>query len=151
MVNAVHTISWLLDTNIISEAMRPTPNQTVLENLIRYENEIAIAAPVWHELRFGWLRMPEGQLKDAIGRYVQEVIGVLTILPYDSNAARIHAELRASYAQSGMTLPFVDGQIAAIAMANGLTLVTRNTKDFSHLTGLRITNWFTSSHYKKTP
>jgi tRNA(fMet)-specific endonuclease VapC len=146
MVNIVHTISWLLDTNIISEAMRPAPNQTVLENLIRYENEIAIAAPVWHELRYGWLRMPEDQRKDAIGRYVQEVIGILTVLPYDSTAARIHAELRANCEQTGITLPFVDGQIAAIAMANGLTLVTRNTKDFSNLTGLRLNNWFTSSH-----
>ena len=43
-----------------------------------------------------------------------------------------------------MTLPFVDGQIAAIVIANGLTLVTRNTKDFAHLTGLRLNNWFTS-------
>jgi tRNA(fMet)-specific endonuclease VapC len=144
MVNVVHTMSWLLDTNVISEAIRPTPNQAVIENLMRYENEIAIAAPVWHELRYGWLRMPDGQRKDAIGRYVQDVIGVLTILPYDSAAARIHAELLTNCEQSGMTLPFIDGQIAAIAMANGLTLVTRNTKDFSNFTGLRLNNWFTS-------
>ncbi|PMY00533.1 VapC toxin family PIN domain ribonuclease, partial [Pseudomonas sp. GW460-13] len=42
----------------------------------------------------------------------------------------------------GFTLPFVDGQIASVAIAHGLTLVTRNTKDFSELTGLRLANWF---------
>jgi tRNA(fMet)-specific endonuclease VapC len=135
-------VSWLLDTNIISEAIRPRPEVAVMENLARYDGELAIPAPVWHELRYGWLRMPDGQRKDAVGRFVQEVVGTLPILPYDGAAARIHAELRQSREQAGFTLPFVDGQIASIAIAHGLTLVTRNTKDFAELAGLRLMNWF---------
>lgn len=138
----VTSLSWLLDTNILSEAMRPAPNATVLNNLSRYEGEMGVPAPVWHELRFGWLRMPEGHRKDAIGHYVQNVVGALPVLPYDAAAARIHAELRSARAQCGAPLPFVDGQIAAISMALGLTLVTRNTKDFAGLPGLRLNNWF---------
>ncbi len=45
----------------------------------------------------------------------------------------------------GQPLPFVDGQIAAIAMAHGLTLITRNTRDFAAIKGLRLANWFTAA------
>ena len=87
--------------------------------------------------------MPEATTRrDAIGRFLLEVVGHLPVLPYDGPAARIHAELRAQREQTGQTLPFVDGQIAAIAMAHGTTLVTRNTRDFAGLSGLRLVNWF---------
>ncbi|NCP41698.1 MAG: type II toxin-antitoxin system VapC family toxin, partial [Rhodoferax sp.] len=56
----VSTTTWVLDTNVLSEAARPAPHAGVMANLSRYEGELAIAAPVWHELRFGWLRMPAG-------------------------------------------------------------------------------------------
>jgi tRNA(fMet)-specific endonuclease VapC len=135
-------VTWLLDTNVVSEAIRPQPNPSVMSNLKRYQGEMTIAAPVWHELRFGWLRLPEGQRRDAIGRFVQDVAGQLPVLPYDGRAARIHAELRSRRALIGQTLPFVDGQIAAIAIAHGATLVTRNTKDFAGLQGLRLVDWF---------
>jgi tRNA(fMet)-specific endonuclease VapC len=115
----------------------------VMSQLARFDGELAIAAPVWHELRYGWLRMADGQRKDAIGRYIQDVVASLPILPYDASAARIHAELRSRQEKMGLPLPFVDGQIAAIAMTHGLTLVTRNTKDFANIAGLRLDNWFT--------
>ena len=134
--------AWLLDTNILSEGIKPVPDAGVMANLQRQAHELAIPAPVWHELRFGWLRMPEGRRKDAIGLYIQRVAGQLPVLPYDESAARIHAELRDQQLSAGRPLPFVDGQIAAIAMANGLTLVTRNFRDFECLPGLRVVDWF---------
>lgn len=124
------------------------PDAAVMANLTRYGSELVIAAPVWHELRFGWLRMPAGQRRDAIGRFVQDVVGQLPVLPYDAQAARIHAELRAQREQAGQTLAFVDGQIAAIAIAHGATLVTRNTRDFVNLSGLRMVDWFQSDGSK---
>jgi tRNA(fMet)-specific endonuclease VapC len=138
----VSTVCWLLDTNVLSEALRPVPNAGVMAQLARYEGELGIAAPVLHELRFGWLRMPEGRRKDAIGRYIQDVIAVLPVLAYDAAAARTHALLRKESEHSGVVIPFVDGQIAAIAISHGLTLVTRNCKDFSSIQGLRLENWF---------
>lgn len=133
---------WLLDTNIISEATRPNPNANVLENLKRNENELALCAPVWHELRFGWLRMEPGKRKDAIGRFVQEVAGALPVLPYDAAAATIHAQIRQKQESAGRALPYADAQIAAIAIAHGLVLITRNTQDFEAIEGLRLENWF---------
>lgn len=134
--------TWLLDTHVVSEAARPVPHPGVLANLHRYERELAIAAPVWHELRYGWLRMPAGQRRDAVGRFVQDVVGQLPVLPYDAQSARIHAELRTQREKAGQTLAFVDGQIAAIAIAHGTTLVTHNTRDFMGLGGLRMVDWF---------
>lgn len=138
----VTNVTWLLDTNTVSEAARPQPNAAVMAQLERNEGELAVAAPVLHELRYGWLRMPAGQRRDAIGRFVQEVVSQLPVLAYDAAGARIHAELRAQSEQSGRVLPFVDGQIAAIAIAHGATLVTRNTRDFSNIPGLRMVDWF---------
>jgi tRNA(fMet)-specific endonuclease VapC len=56
--------------------------------------------------------------------------------------ARLHAELRVDADRRGRPLPFADGQIAAIAVAHGLTLVTRNLKDFTGVSGLRLVDWF---------
>ena len=66
----------------------------------------------------------------------------LTVLPYDCETALWHALERARLADLGRTPPFVDGQIAAIAMANNLTLVTRKTNDFADFAGLAVENWF---------
>lgn len=135
-------VSWLLDTHVLSEATRPVPDAGVMAALKRHAGELALAAPVWHELRFGWLRMPEGKRRDAIERYLTEVVGSLPVLPYDAAAARIHAEIRADRERAGAALPFVDGQIAAVTIAHGLTLVTRNQKDFVSVPGLRTTSWW---------
>ena len=135
-------IACLLDTNVLSKASRPTPNAGVMFNLTRYPGELAIAAPTWHALRLGWLRKPAGQLRDAIGRFVQDVAGQLPVLPYGTQAAQSHAELRVQPEPLGLMLPFVGGQIAAIAMARGIIRVTRNSRDFVGLPGLRLADWF---------
>ena len=134
--------AWLLDTNIVSEATKEVCNANVLLNLSRYEAEIALPSVVLHELRYGWLKMRAGKKKDAIGHYLQTVVSVLPVFDYDARAARVHAQLRAESEAAGKPLPFVDGQIAGIAIANGLTLVTRNTKDFANISSLQLTNWF---------
>ena len=66
----------------------------------------------------------------------------LVILPYDEAAADWHADERARLSAIGLTPPFADGQIAAVAAVNGLVLVTRNVADFQHFQGLTIENWY---------
>lgn len=135
-------ISRLIDTNIVSELVKPQPNSLVLKAFERYEGEIALSAIVWHELIYGWQKMAEGARQHQIGLFLKQVVTQLPVLNYDTNAARVHADIRVEAERQGKPLPFADGQIASIAIANGLTLVTRNLKDFSSIRGLVTENWF---------
>lgn len=135
-------VKFLLDTNTVSEPLRPLPNPNVVEQLREHEAEIAIPAPVWHELRFGCSRLPPSRRRDAFERYLDEVVRVsMPVLAYGRKAADWHARERARLVASGRTPPFVDGQIAAIAHVEGLVLVTSNTRDFLAFDGLTIENW----------
>jgi tRNA(fMet)-specific endonuclease VapC len=94
-------------------------------------------------MRYGIALMPEGRRKQALTSYLEQVLNQpLTVLPYDREAALWHAEERARLASQGRTPPFIDGQIAAIAIVNNLTLVTRNTADFADFAGVTMENWF---------
>jgi len=112
---------YLLDTNVISEAIKTDPNQHVMEQLQKQQDEIATAAPVWHELKYGCKRLPISRKRSLIESYLAEVVWPnLEILPYDQEAAGWHAEQRARLMAKGLSPPFVDGQIAAIATVNHL-------------------------------
>jgi tRNA(fMet)-specific endonuclease VapC len=135
-------VRYLLDTNIISAPLRSEPNVDVIRRLREHEREIAIPAPVWHELRFGCARLAQSRRREIIERYIEDVVlESFPILEYGWKAADWHARERARLIAVGRTPPFVDGQIAAIAYANGLTLVTSNTRDFRHFEGLNIQSW----------
>ncbi len=133
------TIKFLLDTNIISEPLKAIPNRGIMRQLERHQMELAIPSIVWHELLVGCFRLPRSQKRSAIEKYLNEV--VLPILPYDAQAAKWHAVERARLMSLGKTPPFIDGQIAAIASTQNLTLVTFNTSDFSLFKELNLANW----------
>jgi tRNA(fMet)-specific endonuclease VapC len=136
------TLRFLLDTNVVSEPLRPRPSAKVLEKLRRHDGEVAIASVVWHELRFGAVRLADGARRAAIERYLADVVAIsFPILDYDRAAAEWHASERARLVAAGKTPPFVDGQIAAIALVNELTLVTANKVDFDLFRGLRVQRW----------
>lgn len=97
---------------------------------------------MWHELLFGCRRLPSGRKRDEIELYLQSVIrGHLPILPYDEAAASWHAEERARLVKLGKTPSYIDGQIAAIAASQNLTLVTANTRHFEVFEGLAVVDW----------
>ena len=134
---------YLLDTNIVSEPLKPAPNHHVLAALEKHEGEIAIDSPVWHELHFGCMRLPNSKKRALIETFLNDVLlKNIPILPYDEKAARWHAEQRAALTAQGMSPAFVDGQIASVAKVNGLILVTRNIKDYERYTGIEFGNWF---------
>lgn len=133
---------FLLDTNVVSEPLRPQPSTGVMRRLRDHEGEMAIPALVWHELRFGCARLARSRRREVIERYLDEVVGVsLPVLDYDRRAADWHALERARLVAAGRTPPFVDGQIAAIARVNGLILVTLNKADFQDFKGLLVRSW----------
>ena len=134
---------YLLDTNIISEPLKIGPNQKVLDYLKMNEDKTAICSPVLHELKYGAERLPSSRKKVLILEYINTVIlPSLPIIPYESDSAIIHAELRAKLEAKGKTIGFVDSSIASIAIVHNLILVTRNVKDFENIEGLKIENWF---------
>jgi tRNA(fMet)-specific endonuclease VapC len=135
-------VKYLLDTNVLSEGVKSTPDGHVMDMLQRHQHEIVTAAPVWHELRYGCLRLSPSRKRELIEVYLEDVVWRnLDILPYDERAAGWHAAERARLASLGQTPSFVDGQIAAVARVNSLILVTRNIADFSIFEDLEIQNW----------
>jgi len=135
-------MKFLLDTNVISESVKTSPNKAALGLIKRHQLEIVTAAPVWHELYYSCQRLPNSRKRDIIEAFLNDVLRPnLIILPYDEKAAEWHAKERARLSSIGQIPAFVDGQIAAIAKVNGLVLVTRNTTDFKKFSGLKVENW----------
>jgi tRNA(fMet)-specific endonuclease VapC len=140
------TLRYLLDTNIASAPIAKKPNAYVLGQLQRHGAVCAIAAPVWHELTYGCRRLPAGRRRAALEAYLEDVVRrSFPILPYDDAAATWHGHERARLERLGRPAPYVDGQIAAIAHAHGLVLVTANTEDFSRFKGIKVRDWTRSS------
>ncbi len=136
------TARYVLDTSIVSSPISKVPRPEILEHLEEHGHECTIAAPVWHELIYGCQRLPRGKRRDAIATYLQDVVRAsFPVLAYDEAAAHWHGVERARLDGLGKSAPFVDGQIAAIACVNALTLVTVNVKDFARFKGVHVENW----------
>jgi len=89
------TLFYLLDTNVVSEPLRPKPNPAVMAKLQAHQEEIATATIVWHELLFGCQRLPESKKRRLIQTYLQNVVKPhIPLLSYDQIAATWHAEER---------------------------------------------------------
>jgi tRNA(fMet)-specific endonuclease VapC len=95
-------------------------------------------------VRFGVVRLPSGRRRDALAAFVSGIASRFPVLPYDLRAAQWHAVARARSERSGTPTPFADGQIAAVAVTNGLRLSTRNVADFAAFTDLMVESWWTA-------
>lgn len=130
-------MKYLLDTNVISEPLKRQPSGSVLRRMTEQGHLCALCAPVWHELARGIARQPHPDRR----RYLEELRATIRVLPYDQRAADWHAEEHTRLERAGKTPSFVDGMIAAVAVSNGLTLVTRNLKHFRGFRGLELERW----------
>ena len=141
-------MSWLLDTNIISDAARLRPNSGVAGWLARHahvEMRLFISAASLGEVLLGILALPErdparGRLtewaaRDVAGRFSGR------ILAFDDTVAGTWAEMMTSLPR-GYNQPILDSIIAATALHHGLTLVTRDVADFRRVPGLVLENPF---------
>lgn len=136
----------LLDTNILSELMRPTPEAAVEQWLAgQPAASVFISAITEAELRYGVALMPSGKRRSALAVEIENMLGEDfsgRILPFDSPAAVAFAEIAAERRQAGRPISQADAQIAAIARSRGAALATRNVPDFEGC-GVEIINPWT--------
>lgn len=137
---------YLLDTNIVSEIIKPEPDLNVIKKIAEHNSDYAICSPVWQELLFGLYRMPESINKKYLGKFITEDVHEnFKIKNFTEKAADIQAQLRIKLEQLGKPTQKEDSMIAAIALANHMVLVTRNTKHFAaiqQVSALTVENWF---------
>lgn len=138
-------IRYLLDTSALAAVLHPSPSPEFLHHFREHQATCALSSVAWHELAFGVARLPSGRRKEHLERFLFEAVAGLPILPYDTAAAALHAGERARHDAARRVLPFADGQVASIAVANGLELVTQNARDLEHVEGLRIAPWWGSA------
>jgi toxin FitB len=135
----------LLDTNVISEALRPSANPAVMawidaqavETL--YLSTISLA-----ELHFGIEAMPDGRRRDDLRLNLsQRIVPVFEdrILPFGTEAAKVYGKLRASARAAGKAIGAAGGYIAAIAAAHKLTIATRDVSPFEAAGLIVINPW----------
>ena len=138
------SLRFLLDTSTVSRAQGPLPDAALVERLAEAETEAALASIVLHELLYGIAALPLGRRRTDLERFFDLAIRPLyPVLPYDAEAAEWHATERARLRILGRTPPFRDGQIAAVAAVNGLTVVTANRRDFEPFEGIALEDWST--------
>lgn len=124
----------ILDTNVVSEPLKPAPSQAVLDWLDRQAPEtLYLTAVSLAELLAGIETLPQGrrrlELEQAMARQVLPLFE-RRILSFDAKAAEAFGKVRAGAQAVGNTMGFADGAIAAIATAQGFVLATRNVRDF---------------------
>ena len=137
---------YLLDSNIVSEIIKRNPDFNVIKKIAEHNSDCAICAPVWQELLYGMYSMSEGLNKGYLEKFLRyDIHETFKIKNFTEKAADIQAKLRAKLKEIGKPTQKEDSMIAAIALANHMVLVTRNTKHFEaiqEVSELQIENWF---------
>ncbi|WP_043840079.1 type II toxin-antitoxin system VapC family toxin [Muricoccus aerilatus] len=133
----------LLDTNVVSELMRPRPDARVAAFLAaRPLEELFLPSLVVAEIRYGLARLPDGQRRNGLEglfeRLLSEGFGD-RVLPFDASGAAAYARARAARESAGRPIALADALIAGMALAHGASLATRNIDDFDQL-GLTLLN-----------
>jgi len=139
---------FLLDTNIVSELLRPSPDPAV-ETWIgdRRATDLYFSAIGEAELRYGVAVLPAGRRRTALASAIEAILREDfsdRVLPFDREAARDYADIAAMRRAAGRTVPPTDCQIAAIARSRGMAVATRNVRDFENI-GIEVIDPWTAA------
>ena len=121
------------DTNVLSEPLRSVPDPRVLAWLADQGGEIALTSITVGELLYGAQRLAPGRRRDQLLSAIDALVSASgdRLLAYDAAAARQYADVRARREAAGHSVSVEDTMIAAICLAGGHALATRNTRDFA--------------------
>ena len=135
----------VVDTDIVSELMRSEPNPSVLTWLDRRPTrELFVTAVTEAEILAGIAFLPMEARRRGLAEAAGHAFGGLfagRVLPFDSAAARVYAEIAAMRRAAGRPLALADGQIAAIARSRNMAVATRNVRDFEDMAVEVVDPW----------
>ncbi len=133
----------LLDTNVLSELMKPAPAASVVDWMASQSAASLYTTSITQaEILHGVMLLPAGKRRNAIEAAAESMFNEDfggRILAFDSDAARLYAHLAAQRRRAGRPISHFDAQIAAIALSTGAAIATRNVTDFDNC-GLKIVN-----------
>lgn len=132
----------VLDTNVISEAMKPEPHPAVRAWLNDQAAEtLYLSSVTLAELLFGIAALPPGKRGDGLTQILDGLLGLFKdrVLPFDTDAARHYAALAVAARSAGQGFPTPDGYIAAIAASRGFMVASRDTAPYK-AAGIKVIN-----------
>lgn len=124
----------VLDTNVLSEEMKPAPASAVHQWLLRQRaQDLYTTAITEAEILFGIALLPGGKRRRALEAAARSVLGLFAgrTLPFDSGASRDFVDIIIGRRRLGRPIETFDAQIAAIVRSRGMTLATRDEQDFA--------------------
>ena len=138
-------MSYLVDTNVLSEVIKKDPERSVVEWFRIHEREIYVSAISIGEICRGIERLPDGKKKEVLRFWLKSLCDSMKgrVLSFNISTAHVWGQLKASWEKRGINISSLDGQIAATAHRHQLIIVTRNTNDFFK-TGINLFNPFSS-------
>ena len=136
-------MSFLVDTNVFSEPVKPKPDAKVVAWLRANESALYVSTITIGELRRGIERLPAGRRKTQFRTWLTALCDCMKgrVLSFNTSTAHVWGQLKAKWDAAGIVIPSLDSQIAATAHRHRLTVVTRNTADFAK-TGVKLLNPF---------
>ena len=134
-------MAFLVDTNVLSEPMRPKPDRTVLGWIEKHESDLFVSAVSIGEISFGIARLPKGKRRERFQKWFDDLCHIFQdkVLAYDAAIATRWGNIQARQEALGRPIPIADGMIAATAERYELKLATANTKDFESC-GVEVVN-----------
>ncbi len=142
----------ILDTNVVSEPLKSAPDTAVLDWLNRQEPAtLYLTAVSLAELLAGVEALPAGKRRNQLRQaLVEQMLPLFAgrVLPFDDRAAEAFAKVNATAQAAGHLIGFADGAIAAIAVAHGFAIATRNVRDFKGAPVKLINPWEPTAHSK---
>ncbi|HVX84453.1 MAG TPA: type II toxin-antitoxin system VapC family toxin [Phycisphaerae bacterium] len=134
-------MKYLVDANVVSEGIKTEPVGRVIDWLRANESGCAVNPVVLGEVRYGILVLPEGSRRKRLERWFWDGVAKVECLPLDGGTGLRWAELLGDLRRRGVAIPVKDSLIAATALEYGLTVATRNVRDFVKA-GVKVVNPF---------